>query len=73
MLQFGTEVVTARDGSISGLLGASPGASVAVHIMLEVLRQSFPSQFETWKPREKYEFILAGEYKKKTLTHNLIY
>lgn len=51
VLQFGTEVVTARDGSISGLLGASPGASVAVHIMLEVLRQSFPSQFETWKPR----------------------
>ncbi|MFM6971409.1 MAG: malate:quinone oxidoreductase, partial [Rhodoluna sp.] len=50
-LQFGTEVVTSRDGSLSGLLGASPGASVAVHVMLEVLRQSFPAKFESWKPR----------------------
>lgn len=36
-LQFGTEVVSAADGSIAALLGASPGASTAVHVMLEVL------------------------------------
>ena len=36
-LQFGTEVVTAEDGSIAALLGASPGASTAVHVMLEIL------------------------------------
>lgn len=41
VLQFGTEVITSRDGSISGLLGASPGASTAVHIMIEVLERSF--------------------------------
>jgi hypothetical protein len=29
--------------------------------------------FDTWEPREKYELILAGEYKKKVLNHNLIY
>lgn len=29
--------------------------------------------FDTWQPREKYEFILAGEYKKKVLNHKLIY
>ena len=41
VLQFGTEVITSRDGSISGLLGASPGASTAVHIMIDVLERSF--------------------------------
>lgn len=37
-LQFGTEVITAADGSIAALLGASPGASTAVHVMLEVFK-----------------------------------
>lgn len=44
ILQFGTEVITARDGSISGLLGASPGASTAVHVMIQVLERSFSDQ-----------------------------
>jgi malate dehydrogenase (quinone) len=44
ILQFGTEVITARDGSISGLLGASPGASTAVHVMIQVLERSFAQQ-----------------------------
>ena len=39
-LRFGTEVVNSRDGSLSALLGASPGASTAVEIMLEVLENS---------------------------------
>lgn len=38
-LQFGTGVVTAADGSIAALLGASPGASTAVHVMLEVINK----------------------------------
>lgn len=42
ILQFGTEIVSSADGSISGLLGASPGASTAVHAMLGVLSKSFP-------------------------------
>lgn len=29
--------------------------------------------FDTWQPREKYEFMLAGDYKKKVLNHKLIY
>lgn len=49
VLQFGTEVVTAHDGSISGLLGASPGASVAVHVMLQVLERCFPKEFPNWQ------------------------
>jgi len=41
-LKFGTEVVCAEDRSLAALLGASPGASTSVSIMLEVMRQMFP-------------------------------
>ena len=48
LLQFGTEVVGAADGSIVALLGASPGASTAAPIMLKVLQQSaFKEQLKT--------------------------
>ncbi|MDN4606739.1 malate:quinone oxidoreductase [Sporosarcina highlanderae] len=52
-LQFGTEVVTAADGSIAALLGASPGASTAVHVMLEILNRCFPQQIKEWEPKIK--------------------
>ncbi|HEO8420351.1 malate:quinone oxidoreductase [Mycobacteroides abscessus subsp. abscessus] len=52
-LQFGTEVVTAADGSIAALLGASPGASTAVHVMLEVIRKCFPEQLPAWESKLK--------------------
>jgi len=42
VLEFGTEVVTAADGSIAALLGASPGASTAVSIMLDLVQRCFP-------------------------------
>jgi len=41
VLKMGTELVSSSDGSITALLGASPGASTAVSIMLEVLKISF--------------------------------
>jgi malate dehydrogenase (quinone) len=41
ILQFGTELVTASDGSIIAMLGASPGASTAVWIMLQVIERCF--------------------------------
>ena len=44
-LKFGTEVVTSADGSIAALLGASPGASTAVSIMLELLERCFPARW----------------------------
>lgn len=44
ILQFGTELVAAKDGSIAALLGASPGASVTVSIMLDLIRRCFPEQ-----------------------------
>jgi malate dehydrogenase (quinone) len=51
VLEFGTEVVTAADGSIAALLGASPGASTAVSIMLDLVQRCFPEQAatETWQ------------------------
>jgi malate dehydrogenase (quinone) len=52
-LQFGTEVVSASDGSIAALLGASPGASTAVHVMLEVLNKCFPQHINEWEPKIK--------------------
>ena len=53
VLQFGTEVVTSADGSISGLLGASPGASTAVFVMLQVLERSFAADFDGWQAKLK--------------------
>lgn len=41
VLEFGTEVVTSADGSISALLGASPGASTSVPIMIELISRCF--------------------------------
>lgn len=52
-LQFGTELVSASDGSIAALLGASPGASTAVHIMLEVFEKCFPQYMKEWEPKIK--------------------
>ncbi|NRD77348.1 malate:quinone oxidoreductase [Bacillus sp. BRMEA1] len=50
-LQFGTEVISAADGSIAALLGASPGASTAVNVMLEVMKKCFPQHFKEWEPK----------------------
>ncbi len=52
-LQFGTEVISAADGSIAALLGASPGASTAVSVMLEVIQKCFPQQLKLWEPKLK--------------------
>jgi malate dehydrogenase (quinone) len=49
VLQFGTEIIASEDGSIAGLLGASPGASTAVPIMLDVLEKCFPDRMSRWQ------------------------
>jgi malate dehydrogenase (quinone) len=56
ILQFGTEVVASADGSVTALLGASPGASTAAPIMLKVLEKSaFKDQLKTpaWQAKMK--------------------
>ena len=54
-LEFGTELVVAADKSIVALLGASPGASTAAHIALEVLQKCFGNELtdSAWLPRLK--------------------
>lgn len=51
VLEFGTELVCAGDGSLAALLGASPGASTAVTAMIDVLKKCFPNQMQSpeWK------------------------
>lgn len=51
-LQFGTEVITAQDGSVAALLGASPGASVSVDVMLDVMSRCF-DEFPEWEDKIK--------------------
>ncbi|MGO8793801.1 MAG: malate dehydrogenase (quinone) [Candidatus Sulfotelmatobacter sp.] len=55
ILQFGTELVTASDGSIVGMLGASPGASTAVWIMVQVIERCFRDKLTSggWADRMK--------------------
>ena len=51
VLEFGTELVAAADGSLAALLGASPGASTAVTILLGVLERCFPASWPTWQDK----------------------
>jgi malate dehydrogenase (quinone) len=63
VLEFGTEIVSAKDGSLSALLGASPGASTSVSIILEVLEECFPAQMASngWKKKLKEMIPTYGE------------
>ena len=60
-LQFGTEVINSEDGSIAALLGASPGASTAVSVMLKVMKQCFPQEMKSWEPKIKEMIPAYGE------------
>jgi malate dehydrogenase (quinone) len=69
VLKFGTEVVAHKDGSIAGLLGASPGASTSVAAMLDVLDTCFPHKKNEWsktlaKLVPSYGVDLASDPKK---------
>ena len=70
VLEFGTEVVSAADGSIAALLGASPGASTAVSIMLDLLQKCFPEKFasSSWQNKLKQIIPSFGEHIDKDAT-----
>ncbi|BEV35780.1 malate:quinone oxidoreductase [Synechococcus sp. M16CYN] len=59
-LQLGTEIVAANDGSLVALLGASPGASTAVTIMLEVLQRCFSERFASAAWQERLSALLPS-------------
>lgn len=49
VLTFGTELVAGAGGTVAGLLGASPGASTAPAIMVDLLEQCFPERRSAWE------------------------
>ncbi|MGU3383333.1 malate dehydrogenase (quinone) [Methylobacterium sp. D53M] len=60
VLKLGTEIVNARDGSIAALLGASPGASTAAPIMLQVLEKVFAQKVATPEWQAKIREIVPS-------------
>lgn len=52
-LEFGTALINSSDGTIAGLMGASPGASIAPSAMIEVLERCFGSKMGEWTPKLK--------------------
>jgi len=58
VLEFGTEVVSSADGSIAALLGASPGASTSVPIMISLLKKCFPERASTAEYEDKLKQMI---------------
>ena len=60
ILEFGTEVITTGDGTLSVLLGASPGASTAVSIMLDLVGKCFKEEIVTPEWQEKLKMMIPS-------------
>ena len=60
ILEFGTEIIATEDGTLACLLGASPGASTAVSIMLEVLHKCFVNEMKTVSWLEKLKIMIPS-------------
>lgn len=58
IVHYGTEVITNSDRSISALLGASPGASVSVNIVLDVIKLCFPQLLATAEGRARMKEMI---------------
>lgn len=59
-LEFGTEIINTNDGTLAVLLGASPGASTAVSIMVELVSKCFPEQFSSPEWQEKLKMMIPS-------------
>ena len=60
VLEFGTEVVCAADGSLAALLGASPGASTSVSIMLGLINTCFKQQVLSKEWQQKLKSMIPS-------------
>jgi len=71
VLEFGTEIVSSADGSLSALLGASPGASTSVAVMLDMVKKAFPKQFESEAWQQKLKEMIPAFGKSLDEDHDL--
>lgn len=60
ILEFGTEVINSADGSLAVLLGASPGASTTVSIMLDLIDRCFPEQAQSTEWQSKFKQMIPS-------------
>lgn len=61
-LEFGTELVSSKDHTLAALLGASPGASVSAHAMIDVIERCFSTRLDQgWQDRLKELVPSYGE------------
>ena len=60
VLKFGTEIVTNKNKTLAALLGASPGASTSVSIMLSVLNECFPTELKSTAWQKKLEEMIPS-------------
>jgi malate dehydrogenase (quinone) len=60
ILEFGTEIISTQDGTLAALLGASPGASTAVSIMIDVLKKCFVKEMNTKQWQEKLKTMIPS-------------
>lgn len=70
-LEFGTELVSSKDGRITCLLGASPGASTSVKIMLDVIKKAFPEVLASDKGKDSLEEMIP--FFNKTVDKSLFF
>ncbi len=60
VLKLGTEVVVDQPKTLAALLGASPGASTAAPIALNVLKKLFPEQFNSPQWQSKIRDVVPS-------------
>ncbi|KFD06875.1 malate:quinone oxidoreductase [Kluyvera ascorbata ATCC 33433] len=68
VLRLGTEVVSDDEGTVAALLGASPGASTAAPIMLELMEKVFKDKMQTAEWQQKIRAVVPTYG--STLTEN---
>jgi malate dehydrogenase (quinone) len=68
-LEFGTEIISSKDGTLAALLGASPGASISVQAMIGVIEKCFKKQINSaeWQHKMREMIPSYGE----TLDENI--
>lgn len=72
VLEFGTELVSAADGSVAALLGASPGASTTVAVMLNLFEKCFQNELKTTQWQSKIKDMIPSYNKDLSKDVNLL-